>query len=351
MYLTLAEDKNSILGVQLEPITYNLKQNTHFRLLPIVVYLGIFELQLPGMKKILLFLFVSAFLSVTLCAQKQAVVKTSPIYGKVSKVEVTNVLFKLNSKNEVEQNPGTNTDIYYFDENQNLVRQQQVVDYSKLDPTGKTKPSTSEITIIPVKDPEKPVSAKPAGTFGENAWVYQYPDGTRTLVVKQTEHPFHIFVGYLNEKDEVHFKKIFNKDSVLRTEIRFRKENPNDTFSVRTFDERGNDFMSIPYEKGVRQHPDQMYKYQYDKYANPTMVMQSDWNDAGQAWQPKYGYKYKYTYMKDQTGAVIAPAPANDKEELAEAGSSKSETGSSGTTEPKEKKSLKENLNPFKKKD
>jgi hypothetical protein len=284
-------------------------------------------------------------------AQKQAVVKNRPIYGKVSKVEVTNVLFKLNSKNEVEQNPGTNTDVYYFDENQNLVRQQQVVDYSKLDPSGKTKAQTTEVTLTPVKEAEKPLSRTPAGALGDDAWIYHYPDGTRMMVAKQAEHPFHIFIGYLDDKDNVHFKKEFNKDSVLRTEIRFRKENPNDTFSVRTFDERGNVLRSIPYEKGVKQHADQMYKYQYDKYANPTMMMQSDWNAAAQVWQPKYGYQYKYTYMKDQAGAVIAPAPAKDEEEMAEASPSKSETGSSGPSESKEKKSLKEKLNPFKKKD
>jgi hypothetical protein len=294
---------------------------------------------------------VSASFSASLLAQKQAVVKSRPIYGKVSKVEVTNVLFKLNSKNEVEQNPGTDTDIFYFDEAQNLVRQQQIVDYSKLDPSGKTKPQTSEITLTPVKEAEKPVNRTPVGALGDDAWIYHYPDGTRMMVIKQAEHPFHIFIGYLDEKDNVHFKKEFNKDSVLRTEIRFRKENPNDTFSVRTFDERGNVLRSIPYEKGVKQHANQMYKYQYDKYANPTMVMQSDWNAAAQSWQPKYGFQYKYTYMKDQAGAVIAPAPAKDEEELADSGPAKSETGSSNPSESKDKKSLKEKLNPFKKKD
>lgn len=301
------------------------------------------------MKQFLIIVFV--LFTQFVLAQKQAVVKSRLIFGKVSKVEVTNVLFKLNSKNEVEQNPGTDTDIFYFDEGQNLVKQELVVDYSKLDPTGKTKPKTSEITLSPVKEAEKPVSKTPAGGFGDDAWIYHYPDGTRMMVVKQAEHPSHIFIGYLDKDDNIYFKKEFNRDSVLRTEIRFRKENPKDTFSVRTFEERGNVFLSIPYENGVKQHPNQMYKYQYDKYANPTMVMQSDWNAEGQAWQPKYGYKYKYTYMKDQTGAVTAPAPANDKEELVEAGSSKSETESSGTAEPKEKKSLKEKLNPFKKKD
>jgi hypothetical protein len=315
------------------------------------VYQGIFELQLPGMKKFLLFVCVSVSISTSLCAQKQAIVKSRLIYGKVSKVEVTNVLFKLNSKNEVEQNPGTDTDIFYFDEGQNLVRQQQVVDYSKLDPSGKTKPKTNEITVTPEKEAEKPVSRTPAGALGDDAWIYHYPDGTRLLVAKQAEHPFHIFIGYLDDKDNVYFKKEFNKDSVLRTEIRFRKENPNDTFSVRTFDERGNVSRSIPYEKGVRQRPNQLYKYQYDKYANPTMVMQSDWNAASQSWQPKYGYQYKYTYMKDQAGAVIAPAPAKDEEELADSAPAKSETGTSGPSESKEKKSLKDKLNPFKKKD
>jgi hypothetical protein len=293
---------------------------------------------------------LSVLISQCVSAQKQAIVKSRPIYGKVSKVEVTNVLFKLNSKNEVEQNPGTNTDIFYFDEAQNLVKQEQVVDYSKLDPSGKTKPQTSEITLTPVKEADKPVNRTPAGALGNDAWIYHYPDGTRMMIAKQTEHPFHIFLGYLDKDDNVYFKKEFNKDSVLRTEIRFRKENPNDTFSVRTFDERGNVLRSIPYEKGVKQHADQMYKYQYDKYANPTMVMQSDWNAAGQAWQPKYGNQYKYTYMKDQTGAVTAPAPAKD-EELADASPSKSETGTSSSSEPKEKKSLKDKLNPFKKKD
>ncbi|HLO79422.1 MAG TPA: hypothetical protein VK166_00600 [Chitinophagaceae bacterium] len=303
------------------------------------------------MNKFLIILFV-------LCAQfslaqKQAIVKSQRIFGKVSKVEITNVLFTLNSKNEVEQNPGTDTDIFYFDENQNLVRQQLVVDYSKLDPTGKTKPKTSEITVTPVKEAEKPVSRTPAGALGDDAWIYHYTDGTRMMVVKQAEHPFHIFLGYIDKDDNIYFKKEFNKDSVLRTEIRFRKENPKDTFSVRIFDERGNLFMSIPFEKGVKQHPDQMYKYQYDKYANPTMVMQSNWNAAGKAWQPKYGYLCKYTYMKDQAGAVTAPAPARDgKDEMAEAGGSKSESGSSsGSPETKEKKSLKDKLNPFKKKD
>ncbi len=285
-------------------------------------------------------------------AQKQAVVKSRPIYGKVSKVEVTNVLFKLNSKNEVEQNPGTDTDIFYFDEDQKLIRQQQVVDYSKLDPSGKTKPKTSEITITPEKEPEKPVKIEPASVLTDDGWLYHYSDGTRMLLVKQTKHPFHIFIGYLNKSDEVIFKKEFNKDSVLRTEIRFSQDNPKDTFSVRTFDARGNVERNINYEKGVKQHANQMFKYSYDKYANPTLVMQSKWNAAEQSWQPQYGYQYKYTYMKDQAGAVTAPAPANDKEEeMADASPSKSDAAPAGSPEPKEKKSLKDKLNVFKKKD
>jgi hypothetical protein len=172
------------------------------------------------------------------------------------------------------------------------------------------------------------------------------------LLVKQTKHPFHIFIGYLDKNDQVYFKKEFNKDSVLRMEIRFREENPKDTFSVRTFDARGNVERYINYEKGVKQHASRLFKYSYDKYANPTLVMQSDWNEEMQAWQPKYGYQYKYTYMKDQTGAVIAPAPAlDDEEEMADASPAKPDNGSSGTSEPKEKKSLKDKLNVFKKKD
>ena len=55
--------------------------------------------------------------------------------------------------------------------------------------------------------------------------------------------------------------------------------------------------------------------------------------------------------MKDQAGAVIAPAPAKDEEELADSGASKSENGSSNSSESKDKKTLKDKLNPFKKKD
>jgi hypothetical protein len=304
------------------------------------------------MKKILLFLFISAFFSVSLSAQKQAVVKSKLIYGKVSKVEVTNVLFRITSKNEAEQIPGTTTDIYYFDEGQNLIRQQLVVDYSKLDASGKTKPKTSEVAITPAKEPDMPVKIQPASVATDDGWLYHYADGTRMLLVKQTKHPFHIFIGYLDKNDQVYFKKEFNKDSVLRTEIRFREENPKDTFSVRTFDARGNVERYINYEKGVKQHASKLFKYSYDKYANPTLVMQSDWNEEIETWQPKYGYQYKYTYMKDQIGAVIAPAPAmDDEEEMAEARPSKPDNGSSGTSEPKEKKSLKDKLNVFKKKD
>jgi hypothetical protein len=122
--------------------------------LPIAVDLGIFELQMPGMKMLLLLLCVSAFFSVSLLAQKKARVLLNDINGKISKAEVEFIDYYENSSGDWVRNPLFEKQIFYFDNDQNLIKREDLVDYTRTDYKKKPKPT---VTVTPATGYQEPV--------------------------------------------------------------------------------------------------------------------------------------------------------------------------------------------------
>jgi hypothetical protein len=308
--------------------------------LPIAVNLGKFELQLPGMKKILLFLCVFSSLSVSLCAQKKARVLTENINGKISKAEVEFIDYR----EDGERSSFFEMKKFYFDDDQNLIKEEQLLDYTRTDYRKKPKPTVTVYLPSGYQDPVTPPrKADTSYTDSEKGklMTLTYENGAKSVIGKQNSPPYHTIRTYINEKGLITYRAEYRENGSLESEIRFEDNPGSDTSSISMYDEHENRVKYTPYENNrIDLAHCGKNIYYYDSHGNIERWVSFDWDVKGSRWKYESEVLYKYYYIKD----------SGSKEKTA-AQSADSDTASEETSEPKEKKSLKDKLNVFKKKD
>jgi hypothetical protein len=302
--------------------------------------LGIFELQLPGMKKILLFLCVSASFSASLFAQKQAKVLTENINGKISKAEVEFIDYL----EDGERSSFFEMKIFYFDNDQNLIKEEQLLDYTRTDYRKKPKPS---VTVYPAKPYQEAVTpprkADTSYMDSENGklMTLTYEDGAKSVIGKQNSPPYHTIRTYINKNGLITFRAEYRENGSLESEIRFEDKPGSDTSSISMYDEHENLVKYTPYENNridLANYGKNIYYY--DSRGNMERWVSFDWDVKGSRWKYESEVLFKYYYIKDSGSKEKTAAKSTD-----------SDTASEETGESKEKKSLKDKLNVFKKKD
>jgi hypothetical protein len=297
----------------------------------------------PGMKKFLLLLCVSASLSASLCAQRKAYVLTDSINGKISKAEVQFLSYGQNASGDWALSGTFEMNVYYFDNDQNLIKEEQLLDLKRTDPRKKPNPVVKVIPPSDYKEPTKKTEKSDTSYMDTELgklMVLTFTDGRKVIIGKQTTAPFHTIRSVTNKDGYLIFRRETREDGTVESAISFSGESPADTTSIEMFDQYAHRTLLTPFENNKRLHATRRSTYSYDAHGNIVSQMDYQWSAGQKLWEQQGAILYKYYYIKD-----------GDEKGKAVAKSTESDTASEETDEPKEKKSLKEKLNPFKKKD
>ena len=286
------------------------------------------------MNRILLFLML---LTSSASFAQQRVVRGFHLNGRIAKIEYRERLLTETKNGEVIENKAIDGMNFYFDENMNLVKEEQYIDYTRLDPSGKTKVKVIPVEVTPTK-PEPPVDTTYERTDTSVTKIIPY-DGTGYILI-------HIF----KSSQDHELWSIFDKDKKLAGR-QMRVFYPNGVMKERSwykspdyevlsyreeYDAMGNKTNTRPFKNGKWQDPTSVNLMKYDDHYNVGYCQHQELDEATGELVAKYNYYLKYTYAKGDPGPPKKEASA-------------SQDGKS-SSEGEEKKGVFDKINPFKKK-
>lgn len=294
----------------------------------------IFEIQINRMKQILTSLLV--LLSVTVIAQKRAYLMRDSLNGQIRKVTVR--FFKLNcdkSGRLIKKPDINNTQVeYQLDDNHFIFREERWFDYSSLDPFGKTKPQSTVFNYTAPTDAPKKYDTIKKETdtsyisvikLGEKDYEYEYR-------IVNKKDPNTTWVSWTDKNGKVVGKVMYYYDNgQLASRTRFYSPESNKPIMTEQYNKHGFIAASHHYNSDGSEYMTREYNFKYDDWGNYTARQMLEKKEGGKL-IPVSEEEYYYSYN--------SKAPEKQKVEKANDGEEK-----------KEKKSLKDRLNIFKKKD
>lgn len=272
----------------------------------------------------------------TLFAQKRAYVLHDSLNGQIRKVTVR--FFKLNydkSGRLIKKSDIDNTQVeYQLDDQHNIIRDERWFDYSSLDPSGKTKPKSTvnnyTISAAPTRKydtikKETDTSFISVIKLGEKDYEYEYR-------IVNKKDPNTTWVSWTDKNGKVVGKVMYYYDNgQLASRTRFYSPEYNKPIVTEQYNVHGFIAATHHYNSDGSEYMTREYNFKYDEWGNYTARQMLEKKEGGKL-IPVSEEEYFYSYN--------SKAPEKQKVEKANDGEEK-----------KEKKSLKDRLNIFKKKD
>lgn len=293
-----------------------------------------FEIQINRMKQILTSILI--LLSFNVIAQKRAFLMRDSLNGQISKIEVR--FFKLTydkSGKLIKKSDIDNTKvIYQFDDQHNIIREERWFDYSSLDPSGKTKPKSTVFnnTISNTPIPKYDTIKKETDTSFISVIHLGEKDYENEYRVINKKDPNGILVTWTNKNGEVVGRvKYYYDNGLIASRTRFYSPGYTKPIVTDQYNEHGFIAASHHYNSDGSEYMTREYNFKYDDWGNYTHRQMLEKKEGGK-WVPQTEEEYYYSYN--------GKAPEKQKSEKTNNGEEK-----------KEKKSLKDRLNIFKKKD
>lgn len=295
----------------------------------------IFEIQNNCMKQLIFSLLVLSSFSVF--AQKRAYVLHDSLYGEIRKVEVRffNLTYDKSGKLLKKPDLGNIKVVYQLDDQHNIIRDERWFDYSSLDPSGKTKPqSTVNNYTVPTEAPKKydTIKKETDSSFisvihlAQKDYEYEYR-------VVNKKDPNAIWVSW-NDKNGSLVGRVYYYYENGQLSSRTRFYSPGYTKPIVTEQYNDHGFLGAThhFNSDGTEYMTREYQYKYDDWGNYTYRQLHERKDGNNKFIPLSEEEYYYSYNSKAPVKQISEK-ANEPEEK------------------KEKKSLKDRLNIFKKKD
>ncbi len=270
-------------------------------------------------------------------AQKRAFVLHDSLYGQISKVEVRFFKLSYDKSGKLLKKPdlGNTKVVYQLDDQHNIIRDERWFDYSSLDLSGKTKPSSTVNNYTPVAEsPRKydTIKKETDSSFisiiqlGQKDYEYEYR-------VVNKKDPNASIVSWTNKNGELVGKVYYyHKDGQLVSKTRFYSPGYIKAIVTEQYNDHGFLGATHHYNSDGTEYMTREYQYKYDDWGNYTFRQLHERKEGSNKFVPISEEEYYYSY-NSKAPAKQASQKANEPEEK------------------KEKKSLKDRLNIFKKKD
>ena len=287
------------------------------------------------MKKLLTSLLV--LLSITVFAQKRAYVLHDSLYGQIRKVEVR--FFKLSydkSGKLIKKSDISNSKVeYQLDDNHFVFREERWFDYSSLDPSGKTKPKSTIFNYTaPTEAPKKYDTIKKETDtsyisvikLGEKNYEYEYR-------IVNKKDPNITWVTWADKNGDIVGKVRYHYDNdQIASRTRFYSPGYTKPIQIEQYNDHGFLDVSHFFNSDGTEYLTREYHYKFDDWGNYTKYQITERKEGSKEFIPISEEEYYYSYnSKPQANQPLKKA--------------------NETEEKKDKKSLKDRLNIFKKKD
>jgi hypothetical protein len=285
-----------------------------------------------------LFTCIIILFSISLFAQKRAYVLHDSLNGQINKVEVRFFKLSYDKSGRLIKKPDiSNTKVVYqLDDQHNIIRDERWFDYSSLDPTGKTKPKSTinNYTISNTPIPKYDTSKSETDTsfismikLGQEDYEYEY----RVVNKKDLQTTW---VAWTDKNGGIVGTVRFHYDEQgqLLTKSQFYSPAYTKVLVIENYNNYGFLHATHHYNSDGSEYMTREYKYQYDDWGNYTIRQMFEKKEGSSQFAPMSEEEYYYSYN--------GKAPSKQKAEKV-----------NEPEEKKEKKSLKDRLNIFKKKD